>query len=527
MNSERFQAFSFTARPEERPVTYMTHQQNGVYYADVDAARVAVQPRRHSALKLVALGLVLILTAAAVLGLLARNRRLESALRAAQLPSSLKQTAARADVVLSQGEASAQLLRESPEQGPFMSVANAATRSSDEEHKALTVMDIAKLGKPSVVAITTEQTMTTSGFGFYPQSYSVPVAGSGFFIDEKGYIATNNHVIENSRNIMVHTEDGGTYEATVVGADQQSDLAVIKIEPKDSEKFAAVKFGDSDALVVGELAVAIGNPSGTLEGSVTAGIISALQRTITVQGLEMTVLQTDAAINSGNSGGALFNSYGEVIGINTAKLSSDGRTTFDGIAFAIPSNYAVGVLKDLAANGKVTTRVQLGIMGVGVDSTSARYYRLADRPGVLIQEIMKGGSADKAGLKSGDFIVEIDGNPVDSISTINNLKREWKIGDKVEVVYFRNGESTTTEMTLQGLDEKAEAEFKKELAEQQNDQDDQQDQNSDKRDNAQDSQSDTWDSAAPEAPGQGKPRTYSERDLPNLFQDFLDQLTRP
>lgn len=325
-----------------------------------------------------------------------------------------------------------------------MSVYSAAVR---EDEKAMSITDISKVGKPSVVAISTERSVNINAYFRIP----MPVSGSGFFISEDGYIATNNHVIEGSNSIKVHTDSGDLYDAEVIGADPQSDLAVIKIEAREKEKFPAVKFGKSSDLEVGELAVAIGNPAGILEGSVTAGIISALERTIDIGGLELKVLQTDAAINSGNSGGALFNSYAEVIGVNTAKLSGGRGGSFEGISFAIPSDVAWPILQELILHGEVVSRVQLGIVGRGLSGDFARLYNIADRPGILVSEVLEGTSADKAGILPGDFIVELDGKVVESIDAVNNMKKYWTIGDTIEIVYFRKGEKVTSEMTLEGV----------------------------------------------------------------------------
>lgn len=345
------------------------------------------------------------------------------------------------------------VVAESAKNDKHMSVYSAAARN---DAKAMSITDISKVGKPSVVAISTEKNINLNAYFKIP----MPVSGSGFFISEDGYIATNNHIIEGANNIKVHTDSGDFYDAELVGADPYSDLAVIKVKARDNEKFPAVNFGKSADLEVGELAVAIGNPAGILEGSVTAGIISALERTIDIGGLELKVLQTDAAINSGNSGGALFNSYGEVIGVNTAKLSGGRGGSFEGISFAIPSDVAWPILEELILHGEVVSRVQLGIVGRGFGADFARLYNIADRPGVLVSEVLKDSSADKAGILPGDFIVELDGKVTDSIEAVNNMKKNWAIGDTIEVVYFRKGEKVTSEMTLEGVPTKEEVEAK-------------------------------------------------------------------
>lgn len=438
MENHRFQAYP-SEDHSPQPNIYATERENGVYTykaqprpesRNIGSHKRPGQLKHILALFLIVVGLV------SILGLLWQNRGLENEL--ASRMSALPASSVNAEPA-------------SPDSNKALSLYHAAVRE-DTSRPALPITEIAKLGKPSVVAISTEKAVPVNFYFELP----MPVAGSGFFISEDGYIATNNHVVENASNIKVHTDNGELYEAEVVGTDPLSDLAVIKIKLHKDETFPAVNFGKSSELEVGELAVAIGNPSGTLEGSVTAGIISALERTINIDGLELNVLQTDAAINAGNSGGALFNSFGEVIGINTAKMSG-GRfgDSFEGLSFAIPSDYALPILQDLMKHGEVVSRVQLGIAGRGFDKDFARQYRLADRPGVFVVEVVENSSADKAGLEAGDFIVEIDGKAVDSVSSIENMKKNWAPGDTVELIYFREGVKQTTHMTLEAGPQKA------------------------------------------------------------------------
>ncbi len=421
-DQERYHEIKRKDELNKEPTNYYTEKIEGVYCfpkKSQEEYRVRSKPqqKKSSLKKVVSLGLVLAIISSFVF-LISENIKLNEAINEGQ-----------------QSKIS--------EEGVDYFVYAEGEHSNEEN---LSIPEIAKRGKPSVVAISTEVAVP---FGFFYET-TMPVAGSGFFISEDGYIATNNHVVEGAKNITVHTDDGQLYDAEIVGADALSDLAVIKVEPRSGERFPAVRFGDSDALVVGELAVAIGNPSGTLEGSVTAGIISALGRTINVGGLELNVLQTDAAINAGNSGGALFNSKGEVVGVNTAKLSGYGSNSFDGIAFAIPSSYAEPILTELLQYGTVTNRVQIGISGRGYSSDFARRYNLADRPGILVAEVLEGSSADDIGIRAGDFIVEMDGRATDSIETVQNMKKNWAIGDRIEIVYFRKGEKIVDEMTLKG-----------------------------------------------------------------------------
>lgn len=302
------------------------------------------------------------------------------------------------------------------------------------------VSDIAAKCGPSVVEITTES--VSSGNSFYGQYISTG-AGSGVIISEDGYIVTNNHVIENANRITVKTGEGNEYEAQLIGTDSQTDIAVIKIDAKDLVK---ATFGDSSNLEVGNIVIAIGNPLGELGGTVTTGIISALERQITVENEQMTLLQTDAAINPGNSGGGLFDENGNLIGIVNAKESSTG---VEGLGFAIPINTVTEIIDELIENGSVTSRPVLGVSLYDV-SSSSQYYRQSEyEEGVYIVQIVEGGAADKAGLEQNDRIVSFDGKNVSTSAEVKSILRKHKIGDKVEIVVNRNGKEITKEVILQ------------------------------------------------------------------------------
>lgn len=248
-------------------------------------------------------------------------------------------------------------------------------------------------------------------------------SGSGIIIRENGYIVTNQHVIDGATAITVILNTGEEYEATLVGADEKSDLAVLKI---DKTGLPAATLGDSDKLQVGELAVAIGNPLGQeLKGSVTHGIISAVNRKMTVDNKVYNLVQTDAAINPGNSGGALCNKYGEVIGINTIKLSS---TEVEGIGFAIATSEAIPIIEDLINNGYVSGRPLVGI------SVSQ------NRNGLTVEQISKGSGAEQAGLQIGDLIVKADGQSVKTSSELNEIRDKKSPHDTLTLTVIRNGE---------------------------------------------------------------------------------------
>ncbi len=283
----------------------------------------------------------------------------------------------------------------------------------------------------SVVEIRTETVSTSSIFS----QYITEGAGSGVIITADGYIITNNHVIEGASTVTVTTTDGTKYPAEVIGYDSESDLAVLKVEATDL-KPAVV--GDSTKLVVGEEVIAIGNPLGSLGGTVTNGIISALARQVTIDGTEMTLLQTNAAVNPGNSGGGLFNLAGELIGIVNAKSSGSG---IEGLGFAIPSNMASQVVEQLINYGYVRGRVSLGITYMDIsDSYTAMMYRV-NTLGVYILE-----SEYNDELKIGDRVTAVDGNEVTYGNDIKAILKDHEVGDKITLTVVRDGKYVDVEM---------------------------------------------------------------------------------
>ena len=302
---------------------------------------------------------------------------------------------------------------------------------------------------PSIVGITVEYTVNTPYYGYAMQATGT-ATGSGVIISEDGYILTNNHVV-NTASTMSYFQvseankvtvklygDETEYEAKIVGKDETTDLAVIKI---DKDNLPAAELGDSDSIKVGEFSMAVGNPLG-MESTVTAGIISAANRTITSDGKEFTVIQTDAAINSGNSGGALVNSKGEVIGINTLKLSGSG---VEGIGFAIPINSTISIYEQLITDGKVK-RPFIGISGRTIDEKTAKQYKLVE--GVYVVSVEQFSAAEKAGLKNYDIITEIDGKKITNMDELNEVKNSHKIGDTIKLKIFRDGNYIELEVTL-------------------------------------------------------------------------------
>ena len=302
------------------------------------------------------------------------------------------------------------------------------------------VVAISKQVGPSVVGIkTTYQAQTFFG------ETEAEGEGSGIVYSKEGYIITNYHVVEEAiksskAKVEVLLSTGDSLEATVVGGDAVTDIAVVKVE---AGKLTAAEFGDSDGVEVGELAVAIGNPLGQeFAGSVTVGYISAVNRTMTAEGTTYNLIQTDAAINSGNSGGPLVSSSGKVIGINTAKIAATG---VEGMGFSIPINEVLPIVEELITNKKIA-RPYIGIGGVEIDEYDAKRYNLV--PGVYVQTVDIKSAAEKAGIRQGDVITEVDGTKVASVAEINVIKNKKKVGDKLTVKLYRDGEYKTVTVTL-------------------------------------------------------------------------------
>ena len=252
-----------------------------------------------------------------------------------------------------------------------------------------------------------------------------------------GYIVTNNHVVEGASSYTVRTRSGDTYTAKLIGVDAKTDLAVLKIE---ATGLTPAVFGDSDQLVVGETAVAIGNPLGELGGTVTSGIISALSRDVIIDGQTMTLLQTNAAINPGNSGGGLFNSAGELIGIVNAKSSGTG---IEGLGFAIPGNTVKSVVEELMINGYVTGRLDTGIEVVDLTSQSSAFQYGVSRTGIYVLSV-----TGTDGFRAGDQILTMDGASISSMDDYNRVLDAHQVGDTITVAVRRGNRQITLTMTL-------------------------------------------------------------------------------
>lgn len=317
------------------------------------------------------------------------------------------------------------------------------------DSSALSISDIASMNSNSVVEITISTTTTNMFLGNYTSTGS----GSGVIISSDGYILTNNHVIAGAEKINIRLHDGTEYEATVVGSDSRTDIGIIKVE---ATNLKPVTIGNSANLIVGEKAVVIGNPLGELGGTVTDGIISALEREITIDGTKMNLIQTNAAINPGNSGGGLFNSRGELVGIVVAKSSG---LNIEGLGFAIPVNDVSSVIKDILDLGYVSGRPFLG-----VSLTDSKETQLPDNSiwgflygqnittttyGAYVTSVISGSAADKAGIKVDDQIISINDEMISEKSEVTNAIAEFNIGDTIKIGIVRENKMFTVEATLQ------------------------------------------------------------------------------
>lgn len=315
--------------------------------------------------------------------------------------------------------------------------------ASVDTSKELTTAEIYAKYVNSCVGITVD-IVSTNVFG---QTVTGAAAGSGFVITEDGYILTNYHVIDGANSIKVTFDNGKEYTATYVGGEEKNDIAVIKV---DATGLTPVVIGKSSDMLVGEQVTTIGNPLGELTFSESTGIISALDRSITMSdGRQMNMIQTDCAINSGNSGGPLFNSHGEVIGIVSAKYSSGSNSSsasVEGLGFAIPMDDVASMVSDLVKNGYVTGKPIMGISVADVDESVTSY---GVPQGAIIRVVTPDLCGAKAGLQAGDIVTKIDNTNVTSASDLTSAIGNYKPGDKVTLTIFRSGETKTVEVTLE------------------------------------------------------------------------------
>lgn len=319
--------------------------------------------------------------------------------------------------------------------------------SPEVESYYLAVVNAAEKVTPSVVGISNFGVITD----FWGRSsLQERATGSGVIIDEEGYIVTNYHVIENARELIVTLSSGDELMANIVGTDPPTDLAVLKIE---RDGLPAAELADSDVLRVGEPAIAIGNPLGLdFQQSVTLGVVSARERSITIQGQRFTFIQTDAAINDGNSGGALVNIYGQVIGINTAKIKIPG---VEGMGFAIPANTVKGITLDLITQGRVE-RPWIGVYLSTLTPMDAERFSIYAEEGVLIRDVIAGGPADLAGIMPLDVVIAIDGSKVADSGQLQEILHNAEVGQSMEITLIRGQDELTLTVTLATMPERLE-----------------------------------------------------------------------
>lgn len=350
-------------------------------------------------------------------------------------PSAKKAEAAASPSLSQEAAVPAPIVKDSPEDTALdirNSPPSVETRPSDDP-QALSLQAIYEKVIPSVASISCIHTNSTG-------------TGTGIILTADGYIVTNYHVIEGAQQIYVLLSDNQTYSAAVVGGDEITDLAVLKLE---AEGLQPAQFGDSDMLRVGDSVVAIGDPLGTeLRGTMTDGIVSAINRDLNLSGRQMTLIQTNAALNSGNSGGPLINCYGQVIGINTMKMSSYSSTsaTVEGLGFAIPVSAAKPIVEELILQGYVSGRPALGISGMTLDLRTQFFYRLPS--GVIITGILEDSDAAAKGLSADDVIVSFDEHTVNSLEDLVRAKADKTAGDIVTLTIYRGGQYYRVDVEL-------------------------------------------------------------------------------
>ena len=427
MDEER----NFTIEPEDEPPAQSEYTQPN-YIPEWTQPTQPEEPKkkRRTWLKITALLLALAIVASlgrallrsAINGLAAHNASGDSAQPAADASGA-------ASAPESAGEPYHRELTPLPE-----------TLPTYDSGKTLTAQEVYGINVDAVCGIATE--VTTNVFG---QTASTAVVGSGFVLTKDGYVVTNNHVVEGTDNVSVKLHDGSTYPAEVVGGDSLSDVALLKIE---AEGLSHVAVGDSDALAVGEGCIAIGNPLGELTFTMTGGYVSALPREINISGKPISMFQTDAAINAGNSGGPLFDMAGNVIGITSAKISgiTGSGASIEGVGFAIPINEALRVVYDLQEYGYVRGRAFLGVTVKELDAATADTYGLPVGP--IVQSVVADSCADKAGIAVKDIILAFNGRTVQTYTQLMSALNKCSAGDEVTLRIYRAGAELDVTLTL-------------------------------------------------------------------------------
>lgn len=315
--------------------------------------------------------------------------------------------------------------------------------------KQMTMSEVYASNVNSVVSINVSATSTN----YFGQTVQTAASGTGFLITEDGYILTNHHVVNGASSVSVTLYNGESYDAKVIGSDEDYDIAVLKIDVTGA---TPVVLGDSSKLAIGESVAAVGNPLGELTFSMTEGIVSCVNRAINVDGTPFNMIQVDCSINPGNSGGPLFNSYGEVVGIVSAKYSSYSNTTVEGIGFAIPINDVVSLVKDIMTNGYVTNKAYMGITPQTMTAQMAQQYRYDVSEGVFVCSVDPDSAADKAGLKLGDVITKMDDKDIASYEDLVAAKKSYSAGDTVTLTVYREGKTIEVELTFDAAPETTE-----------------------------------------------------------------------
>ncbi len=309
-----------------------------------------------------------------------------------------------------------------------------------------TEMSDAEVYAANVNSVVSINVTGTSGTNWFGQPVQTASAGSGFILTSDGYIVTNYHVVGDAQTIQVTLYSGDTYDAQYVGGDEDYDIAVIKIEATGLQ---AVTLGNSEELNVGDHVLAIGNPLGELTFSMSGGMVSSVNRTINVDGTPFNMIQTDTSINPGNSGGPLLNSYGEVVGIVSAKYSSTGSNgeTAEGLGFAIPINDVSSMIQDIMTNGYVSNRAYLGATIGTLNASMAQQYRYDITEGAFVYSVEDGSPADQAGLQLGDVITAIDDTEITSLDDLTAARKSYTAGDTCTLTVYRQGETITLQLT--------------------------------------------------------------------------------
>ena len=307
--------------------------------------------------------------------------------------------------------------------------------------KQMTMSEVYASNVNSVVSINVSATSTN----YFGQTVQTAASGTGFLITEDGYILTNHHVVDGASSVSVTLYNGESYDAKVIGSDEDYDIAVLKIDVTGA---TPVVLGDSSKVSIGESVAAVGNPLGELTFSMSEGIVSCVNRAINVDGTPFNMIQVDCSINPGNSGRPLFNSYGEVIGIVSAKYSSYSNTTVEGIGFAIPINDVIAMVEDIMTDGYVTNKAYIGITPQAMNAQMAQQYRYSVTEGVFVCSVDPGSAADKAGLQMGDVITKLGDTTISDVKDLNAAKKSYRAGDTVTLTIYRGGKTMEVQLTF-------------------------------------------------------------------------------